>query len=80
MRTKADYIRDLFAVYCNIYKIRFDKVDVYSRGGHWYGQLREIVSPNGFDTRLLSEWALTNHDQGKEAEFSAKKIKDYELS
>lgn len=79
MRTKADYIRDLFAVYCNIYKIRFDQVDVYSRGGHWYGQLRKVISPNGYDTELLSEWLLTYKDGDKEAVFSAKKIRDYEF-
>ena len=77
MRTKADYIRNIFAVYCNIYKIRFDRVDVFTRCGHWYGRLSKIISPNGYDTAPISDWLLTYHDHGKEAEFSAKKIKDY---
>jgi hypothetical protein len=79
MKTKAEYLRDLFAVYCNIYKIRFDEVSVYSRGGHWYGQVRIKEGHNDYDTRLVSEWLFEYTDNGKEAQFGAKIIKQYKL-
>ena len=79
MKTKRDYIRDAWAVYCKVYNIPHDQTEVYTAGGHWYGQCRR-VERNGFDTTLLSEWLLTFKLIDKEtAEFSAKCIKKYKV-
>ena len=79
MKTKRDYIRDAWQVYCKIYNIPHDEADVYTLGGHWYGQTRRIISPNGYDTEITSEWLITFKLVDNEtAEFAAKCLKKYQ--
>ena len=73
--TKRDYIRSVFAIWLKMSGVAYDDVDVFTRGGHWYGQLRTFHSYNHFDTKHMSEWSLTFTNQGI---FTAKKIKDYD--
>lgn len=78
MQTKRDFLRRIFHIWCRIYKIRFDEVDVYSNGGHWYGQTYVMEGWNDYDTRLTGRWLLRYKENGdKIADFSAKLVKDY---
>ena len=56
--TKRDYLRGVFRIWLTICQIPFDDVDVYSSGGHWYGQTRDILS-NGYDTIITGEYIIT---------------------
>ena len=66
--TKRDYLRDVFRIWLTICQIHFDYADVYSSGGHWYGQTRDILS-NGYDTVITGEYLITYDKNG----FSCKK-------
>lgn len=61
--TKRDYLRDVFRIWLTICQIPFDEVDVYSSGGHWYGQTRE-VGANGYDTTITGEYIITFDKHG----------------
>ena len=79
MKTKLEYIRDAWAVYCKVYHIPHDETSVYTSGGHWYGQCRRR-GRNGYDTVLLSEWHITFKLVDNEtAEFAARCIRKYDL-
>ena len=61
--TKRDYLRDVFRIWLNICQIPFDDADVYSSGGHWYGQTRD-VGANGYDTTITGEYIITYDKNG----------------
>lgn len=81
MKTKREYIRDAFAVYCKVYGIPHDETDVYTSGGHWYGQCRKVVGTgNSYTTQITSEWLISFRLVDKEtAEFAAKCLRKYDL-
>ena len=66
--TKRDYLRDVFRIWLHICQIPFDDADVYSSGGHWYGQTRDRCD-NGYDTIITGEYSITYDKDG----FSCKK-------
>lgn len=61
--TKRDYLRDVFRIWLKICQIPFDDADVYSSGGHWYGQTREVLD-NGYDTVITGEYIITYDKNG----------------
>lgn len=65
--TKRDYLRDVFRIWLTICQIPFDDVDVYSSGGHWYGQTRD-VGANGYDTTITGEYSITYNKNGFDCE------------
>lgn len=79
MKTKAEYIRDAWQVYCKVYHIPHDETDVYTRGGHWYGQCRKVVARyNMYTTILMTEWLITFKLVDKDtAELSARLLRTY---
>ena len=66
--TKRDYLRDVFRIWLTICQIHFDDAEVYSIGGHWYGQTRDRCD-NGYDTIITGEYIITYDNHG----FSCKK-------
>lgn len=61
--TKRDYLRDVFRIWLNICKVPFDDADVYSSGGHWYGQTRDRCD-NWYDTVITGEYIITCNKNG----------------
>ena len=61
--TKRDYLRDVFRIWLTICQIPFDELDVYSSGGHWYGQTRKVLD-NGYDTIITGEYIITFDKNG----------------
>lgn len=79
MKTKREYIKDAWKVYCKIYNIPHDETSVYTCRGHWYGQCRRREK-NGYDTTLLSEWLIAFKVIDNEtANFGAKLLREYEI-
>lgn len=76
--TKRDYIRDLWRIYCQVYKIDNEDPDVYFCNGHWYGQCRKIIARgNCYTTQLTEKWAITYRSDPSEYVFSARRLKIY---
>ena len=52
-----------FVFWFTICQIPFDKVDVYSSGGHWYGKTRKVLA-NWYDTIITGEYIITFDKNG----------------
>jgi hypothetical protein len=76
--SKREIISHCFRIWCFLHSVPCDQTDIYSRGGHWYGQTRKVEA-NGYDTTLLEEYLIICKEdkENKTISIDAKLIKTY---
>jgi len=72
MKTKRDYLREAFQVWCKLYNQPGDDWDVWFERGHWYGETRQWHGlGNNRWTERVAKYVIHFKQEGDTAEFCA---------
>lgn len=78
MKTKRDYLREAFQIWCKLYNQPGDDWDVWFERGHWYGETRQWCGiGNSRWTERIAKYVIKFKQEGDTADFYAGIIRKY---